>query len=277
LSLPFVWQNSDRDWHYLNSAAVQNCTTAETKESRMSERPISRRTLLVGTTWMATATAVARYAAVATPVERLHAPADRIPVAFVLDEGATVIDFAGPWEVFQDAMVGSHPGFELFTVAPHKTIQTTGNTTPKETGLTLTVDHVLPDAPQPRVIVIGAQSGIEDPVKLDWIRHMAPRADVVMSVCTGASVLASTGLIDGMSATTHHDFYDNFEKSFPKVKLLRGRRFVDNGKFVSAGGLTSGIDASLHLVSRYFGETSAKDTSLYMEHNGNEWRSGMRS
>ena len=244
----------------------------------MSQTPMSRRTLLVGAAWVATAIAAVRGSAAQTTGGRLPAPKDKIPVAFLMDEGATVIDFAGPWETFQDAKVGNHPGFELFTVAPRKTLQTTGNDGPHGmTGLTLTVDHVFPDAPPPRVIVMGAQSGRNNASKLDWIRRMAPGADVVMSVCTGAFVLANTGLIDGLSATTHHDFYESFEQSFPKVKLLRGRRFVDNGKFVSAGGLTSGIDASLHLISRYFGETSAKDTSLYMEHNSNEWRSGMRS
>jgi transcriptional regulator GlxA family with amidase domain len=244
----------------------------------MNERTLSRRGLLVGAAWVATAMATVRDSLAGTTPSPLSAPADKIPVAFILDDGATVIDFAGPWETFQDAAVGNHPGFELFTVAPRKTIQTTGNSSPQGmTGLSLTVDHVFPDAPQPRVIVMGAQSGRNDAGKLDWIRRMAPGADVVMSVCTGAFVLASTGLIDGLDATTHHDFYKSFEQSFPKVKLLRGRRFVDNGKFVSAGGLTSGIDASLHIISRYFGDSSAKDTALYMEHNSNEWRSGVRT
>lgn len=244
----------------------------------MSETAISRRGLLVGAAWMATAMATVRNSLAGTTSSRLSAPADKIPVAFILDEGATVIDFAGPWETFQDASVGDHPGFDLFTVAPRKTLQTTGNVGPQGmTGLSVTVDHVFPDAPQPRIIVMGAQSGRNDVGKLDWIRRMAPRADVVMSVCTGAFVLANTGLIDGLNATTHHDFYKSFEETFPKVKLLRGRRFVDNGKFVSAGGLTSGIDASLHIISRYFGDGCAQDTALYMEHNSNEWRSGVRS
>lgn len=243
----------------------------------MSDRAMSRRQLLVGAACVATTMATVRDSLAATTPGPLSAPAGKISVAFILDEGATVIDFAGPWETFQDAAVGNHPGFELFTVAPRKTIQTTGNSTPQGmTGLSLTVDHVFPDAPQPRLIVIGAQSGRKDAGKLDWIRRMAPGADVVMSVCTGAFVLAGTGLIDGLDATTHHDFYKSFEESFPKVKLLRGRRFVDNGKFVSAGGLTSGIDASLHIISRYFGDGCAKDTAVYMEHNSNEWRSGMQ-
>jgi transcriptional regulator GlxA family with amidase domain len=244
----------------------------------MSEQEVSRRTLLAGAAWVATGLATGRDAAATTEVSRLLAPPDKIPVAFVLDDGATVIDFAGPWETFQDAIVGSHPGFQLFTVAPRNIIQTTGNSSRQGmTGLTLTVDHVFSDAPQPRIIVMGAQSGRNDSTKLDWIRRMAPGADVVMSVCTGAFLLANTGLIDGLSATTHHDFYDSFEKSFPKVKLLRDRRFVDNGKFVSAGGLTSGIDASLHVISRYFGNDCARDTARYMEHSSTEWLSGVRS
>jgi transcriptional regulator GlxA family with amidase domain len=243
----------------------------------MAEPAMSRRTLLLGATCVATASATIRHSEALTTAGPLSAPADKITVAFVLDEGATVIDFAGPWETFQDAAVGNHPGFELFTIASRKTIQTTGNSRPQGmSGLSLTVDHIFPAAPQPQIIVIGAQSGRDDASKLDWIRRMAPSADVVMSVCTGAFVLANTGLIDGLHATTHHDFYDSFERSFPKVRLLRGRRFVDNGKFVSAGGLTSGIDASLHIISRYFGNCCANDTALYMEHSSDEWRSGVR-
>lgn len=204
-------------------------------------------------------------------------PTGKIRAAFVLDEGATVIDFAGPWETFQDAVTGDIQHFELFTVASRRTIQTTGNMGPAGMkGLTLTVDHVFPDAPQPSVIVIGAQSGRDNPLKLQWIRSMAAGADVVMSVCTGAFILAATGLLNGLSATTHHDFYDDFEEAFPKVKLIRDRRFVDNGKFISAGGLTSGIDAALHVVGRYFGSAKAQSTATYMEHYSSGWRTGVR-
>jgi transcriptional regulator GlxA family with amidase domain len=80
--------------------------------------------------------------------------------------------------------------------------------------------------------------------KVEWLKKIAPDADIVMSVCTGAFLLARTGLLDGLSATTHHDFFDDFEREFPKLKLIRGRRFVDNGKFVTAGGLTSGVDGA---------------------------------
>jgi transcriptional regulator GlxA family with amidase domain len=80
-----------------------------------------------------------------------------------------------------------------------------------------------------------------------------------------------------MNATTHHDFYDMFEKDFPRVHLVRNRRFVDNGKFITAGGLTSGVDAALHVISRVCGESVARTTAVYMEHDSNGWMSGLRT
>ena len=195
----------------------------------------------------------------------------KTPVAFLMDNGATMIDFAGPWEVFQD-----DGGFYLFTVASTAgEFQTTGNFfNGRMTGLRFRPDYTLANAPQPKVIVMGAQTGSRDPVKIAWIRKAATHADVVMSVCTGAFLLAETGLLDGLKATTHHDSYDAFARRFPKVSLLRGRRFVDNGKFLTAGGLTSGIDAALHLVERYRGQAATEQVAAYMEHFSSDWKTG---
>jgi transcriptional regulator GlxA family with amidase domain len=90
-------------------------------------------------------------------------------------------------------------------------------------------------------------------------------------VCTGAFVLAATGLLDGRKATTHHEFLDSFAEKFPNVQLERGRRFVDNGKFITAGGLTSGIDAALHVVTRYYGSEFATQVAEYMEYESRHW------
>jgi transcriptional regulator GlxA family with amidase domain len=143
------------------------------------------------------------------------------------------------------------------------------------TGLKFTADYTFQNAPQPRVILMGAQKGGvagPDPAKLDWIRKAAERADVVMSVCTGAFILASTGLLDGLSATTHHWFFDQFAQKFPRVNLVRGRRFVDNGKLITAGGLTSGVDAALHVVQRFYGAPAAQQVADYMEYQSAGWK-----
>jgi transcriptional regulator GlxA family with amidase domain len=196
----------------------------------------------------------------------LRAPASgSIDVAFLVSDGATVIDFTGPWEVFQDTMVPargqSHAEqmpFRLFTVADGAAVVRA------TAGLQVKPDYTLEDAPVPRVIVIPAMRA--SPAVIEWLKKTAPRTDLVMSVCTGAFVLARAGLLAGRPATTHHEFLDRLQSQFPDVKVKRGVRFVESGKVATAAGLTSGIDLALRVVERYFGKSVADATSRYMEH-----------
>lgn len=198
-------------------------------------------------------------------------PAAKTPVAFVISDGAVVIDFAGPWEVFQDVSIPSRGAtraeqapFELYTVS-----DTTAPVRASD-GMMLVPNHTFADAPAPKVVVIPAQNAAS-PAMLDWIRNTSRSADVTMSVCTGAFVLAQTGLLDGMAATTHHNAYRQFAMQFGKVQLKRGARFVDEGTLASSGGLSSGIDLALHVVQRYFGHDVAQATADRMEYQGRGW------
>jgi transcriptional regulator GlxA family with amidase domain len=131
-------------------------------------------------------------------------------------------------------------------------------------------DHTFADAPQPDVIVIPAHRASE--AAIDWLKKVAPKTQVTMSVCTGAGVLAQTGLIDGLNATTHHWFVDHMIQRYPSVKFVKDRRYVENEKYSSAAGLTSGIDMALRVVERYFGRQVAVATAQYMEHNSQLWK-----
>jgi transcriptional regulator GlxA family with amidase domain len=91
--------------------------------------------------------------------------------------------------------------------------------------MTVTPDYTFDNAPPARIVVVGAQGG-DDPKLADWLRHRNKETDVLMSVCTGAFQLGKAGLLDEKQATTHHNFYDKFQKSFPKVKFVKGKRFV---------------------------------------------------
>ena len=188
-----------------------------------------------------------------------------IPVAVAVSEGVTVIDFAGPWEVFQDVSLrdGAEAPFRLFTVA-ESTRPVTGSG-----GLRIVPDYAFDAAPQPLVIVVPAQRG--GPALHAWLRAASVRANLTMSVCTGAFQLARAGLLAGQSATTHHDFTDRLAAEFPDVRVERGIRFVENGRIATAGGLTSGIDLALHVVERYYGRAVAERTALYMEYQGKGW------
>ena len=170
------------------------------------------------------------------PLKPPHA--GTLKVAFVLSDGATVIDFTGPWDVFESAQVDdSQGGFELYTVAPTKApLHTSGGK-----GFTVLPDYDFGDAPMPDIVVIGAQSG--GPGLSEWLQKVHQQGHIILSVCTGAFKVAKAGLLDGKQATTHHDFYDRLASQYPKVDLVRGVRYVQaDPTILVAGGETSGID-----------------------------------
>lgn len=201
-----------------------------------------------------------------TAVLPLAPSADGVPVAFLVSSGAVMIDFAGPWEVFQDARIPSRtaPAFNVYTVAETtRTIDVSG-------GAKLVPQYDLTNAPPPKVVVIPGQS---DPTKamLDWVRSIARTADVLMSVCTGAFVLAQAGLLDGHAVTTHHGSFTTLAMQYPHLTVKRGARFVDEGRIATSAGLSAGIDLALHVVARYYGFETARQTAYYMEYLSQGW------
>jgi transcriptional regulator GlxA family with amidase domain len=223
---------------------------------------MKRRDAIIGSLSGLAALSLPTAALAADPIAKLTPPKkDPVFVAVVVGKGATVIDFAGPWEVFQDASTPT-------TDSPFDLAMVSDKDEPLEatSGMIIKPRFTFETMPaNPNVIVIGAQ-GEHTPAKIAWIQEASKTADLVMSVCTGAFLLAKTGLLDGLSATTHHDFYDKFAKQFPQVRLVRGPRYVENGKFATAGGLTSGIELALRVVQRYFGDAVTRQTAYYMEY-----------
>ena len=203
---------------------------------------------------------------IATTNAKLTPPSSgRIRVAVVISQGVNVIDFSGPWGVFESVMLPGRAGapFELFTVSDDTEIVHSG------TGLQLKPNYSFENVPAPHVVVIPAQRG-SDKMR-EWLRKVSETADVTMSVCTGAFHLARVGLLDEKVATTHHDFFDKLEQQHPKVQVKRGVRFVEGERISTAGGLTSGTDLALRVVERYFGRPAAQRAADYMEYYGTGW------
>ena len=107
------------------------------------------------------------------------------------------------------------------------------------------------------------------PERIQWIQEKSKDADYVLSVCNGAFILAKTGLLDGLSATTTRYLIDGLEAIAPNTKMVRNVRYVDNGKIITSGGLSAGIDAALHLVSKIQGKERAQSIAYGLEY---EWR-----
>jgi putative intracellular protease/amidase len=186
------------------------------------------------------------------------ARADRKKVAVLVFNGCQIIDFTGPYEMFGAA------GCEVYTVAASKDQITTAM------GLTVVPKYSFADAPPPDVLVIpggGVKAASEDQATLDYIKRTTAANQQTMSVCNGAFILANTGLLDGLSATTTNHNLDPLAKEHPKIRVVRDLRYTDNGKLVSAAGLTAGMDGALHVIAKLFGTGYAQGVALGEEYN----------
>jgi len=181
-------------------------------------------------------------------------------VGILIFDGVQIIDYTGPYEVFGQA------GFSVFTISQD------GKTVTTAMGMSVNPTYSFENSPNPDVLVIpgGSVGPVEEnDVIIDWVRKQSVRADHVQSVCNGAFILAKTGLLNGRSATTFYGLLDELQARYPEVDVVSDRRFVDNGKIVTSAGLSSGIDASLHVISNIYGKGRAQQIALHMEY---DWR-----
>lgn len=187
---------------------------------------------------------------------------------FLFDD-VELLDFAGPYEVF--TAVNEVSGEDMCRVY---TFSETGKMVKTINGLQVVSDYSLQNCPQPDILIIPGGNGTRDLIHnstlIQWIKDSALKSEIVFSVCSGARLLARAGLLDGLEFTTHHLVYDDVSKLAPTAILKKGKRFTDNGKILTAGGITAGIDLSLHIVKKLFGVETEKSVRTYMEYG--DWR-----
>ncbi len=106
---------------------------------------------------------------------------------------------------------------------------------------------------------------------LKWVTDTNARTTLTMSVCNGAFILASAGLLDGLTATTTSGNIPRLKAEYPKTKVVDDQRFVDNGRIITTAGLSAGIDGAVHVVSRTLGQGTAQRVALAEEY---DWKSG---
>jgi transcriptional regulator GlxA family with amidase domain len=112
----------------------------------------------------------------------------------------------------------------------------------------------------------GTRREIHNSALIDWIKARSQGAELVLSVCTRALLLAKAGLLDGVEATTHHGATDLLREVAPKTIIPAARRFVDNGRVICSAGIAAGIDMSLYVVARLLGGEVADKTAWQMEY-----------
>jgi transcriptional regulator GlxA family with amidase domain len=170
-------------------------------------------------------------------------------LAILVFEDVEVLDFCGPFEIFSVANYFTEPpAFHVFTVAEKPgPVLTRG-------GLSVNSHHRLGDCSRPDLLLVpggqGTRREMNNAALIEWIKARSQDAELVLSVCTGALLLAKAGLLDSLEATTHHGAIDPLRETAPKTTIHADRRFVDNGRVVCSAGIVAGIDMSMQ--ARHF-------------------------
>ena len=188
--------------------------------------------------------------------------AKQYKVAILIYDGVYLLDFAGPLEIFNDAMINEKSAaFECYLVSPE------GKSITAHTGTIVTPQYSFIDSPQPDILVIpGGNLGLASKNKdvANWIINTSEKTLITMSVCTGAFILADLGLLNGKEATTWFGAKSKLQKKYPNIKVV-DKRITDNGKIITTAGVSAGIDGALYIVEKLFGKEISDKTAKYVE------------
>jgi transcriptional regulator GlxA family with amidase domain len=179
-------------------------------------------------------------------------------IAILIFDKLTALDAIGPYEVLR-----SVPGWEVRFVAPAK-----GEIRTDSGHLGLSADYSLDEVTEADIVLVPGGEGnrllMEDEAVLSWLRSIDEKTKWTTSVCTGSLVLAAAGLLEGKRATCHWAFLEQLGALGADPV---GGRFVEDGKIVTAAGVSAGIDMALHLVGREVGPEVAQAVQLGIEYD----------
>jgi transcriptional regulator GlxA family with amidase domain len=188
-------------------------------------------------------------------------------VAVLIFEQVEPLDFAGPFEVF---IAGSNRGqdFKVYTVAENDSpIKALG-------GLSINPAYTIDNCPKPDILVIpggwGSRKEMNNDTITSWIREVSNDVEIILSVCTGALILAKANLLDGLKVTTNRLAINELSNVVPaSTEILEEVRYVDNGKIVLSAGVSAGMDAALYVIEKLLGEDRAIKAANIMEYDWN--------
>ncbi len=179
-------------------------------------------------------------------------------IAILIFDGLTALDAVGPYEVLR-----SVPGWEVEFVAARA-----GEKRTDSGALGLSADRSLEEAGEPDIVLVPGGAGnralLSDEPVLSWLREVDRTTKWTTSVCTGSLVLGAAGLLDGKRATGHWLYLEPL-RAYGADPV--GGRFVEDGKTITAAGVSAGIDMALHLVGREVGPEVAQAIQLAIEYD----------
>ena len=198
-------------------------------------------------------------------------------VGIYIYDDAEVLDFSGPFEVFSTANRLSNPQniFNVFLVAENSGTSSSSNITlpiKARGGYNVLPHYDFTNHPNIDVLIVvgGVHTHeLNKAAVINWVAQQDKSANVVASVCTGAFILAQAGVLNGLNVTTHWEDINDLQQAYPNLTVISGKRWVEEGKYITSGGISAGIDMSLHLVSKLVNIQLAENTAKQMEF---DWR-----
>lgn len=189
-------------------------------------------------------------------------------VAVLIYKGVELVDMNGPIDVFLHANQFKKEPYIIYSVSADKdTVHSEGNV------VSINPEYTIHDCPEPDIIVIPGRLDDQmnsipaDQPIIDWIKKMGEKKKMIFSVCVGLLSLAETKLLSGKKATTHYLAINTAHEKYKDIHFIKNVRFVEDDNFLTAGGITSGIDAALHLVEKYDGPIVAQQVADLMVYN----------
>jgi transcriptional regulator GlxA family with amidase domain len=178
-----------------------------------------------------------------------------------------LLDVSGPVEILGNQNL-EPPLFEVLMVAE------TAGLVASAQGPSVQADFGLDDCPPLDVLLVpggpGTRLEVDNPRLRQWLTARAATAELVLSVCTGASLLARAGLLDGHRATTNKRSFDWVKSQGPRVEWVREARWVEDGRFISSSGVSAGMDMAVQVLSLLAGRDEAERIARVAEYN---WQS----
>jgi transcriptional regulator GlxA family with amidase domain len=187
-------------------------------------------------------------------------------IAVLIFDNVELMDFCGPYDVFSigNKMSLENP-FNIFTVSESAGEIITQN------GLSVNSKYNINNCPKIDILIIPGGQGSRKEMKnknlLNWIKSCYLESELILSVCTGALLLANCQLLDGLSVTTHHNAIELLKQTEPKAKIVADKRFVDNGNIILSAGVSSGIDMSLYVLGKLLGQDLVLKVKENMEYD----------
>lgn len=188
----------------------------------------------------------------------------QVNVGIYIYDQAEVLDFSGSFEVFSTAsrVCKNDNPFDVFLISE------SGNAISARAGYRVLPSYGFNDHPMIDVLIVagGVHSNEMDKSQvIEWIYQQSINASITASVCTGAFLLAKAKVLKEHKVTTHWEDIADLRSEFPQLGIIENVRWVDEGNIITSGGISAGIDMSLHLVSRLHSNDLAEKTARQMD------------